>query len=397
MPREPPLTKATRPAAVQPDSSLTPAFLSPPPDTDATLIPGIVTASPQPCFTSYHGGRWLSLIRVEMLRIGTLGTSRISQAALIDPAADAAGVTVAAVAARDAARAEHYALRHGIAKAYGSYQELLDDPDIDAVYNPLPNSLHGPWTLRAIAAGKHVLCEKPFTQNADEAARVVQAAEDSGLVVMEAMHYRYHPLIARLREVVDGLGPVRQLQCWTSFCIADPADIRYDFALGGGALMDGGCYAIDVLRLLAGDKPSVTAALADPVTDEPDGTAADRSLAVRLAFPGGATGWFDSAFTRAGEFRADLHVICEDGVAHLDNFIFAWEGRLRATRGGTVVADETGGGETTYVYQLRAFANAIAGGDPVPTSAASAAVTMRVIDDAYRAAGLAVRPADARA
>ena len=99
-----------------------------------------------------------------MLRIGTLGTSRISQAALIDPAADVAGVTVAAVAARDAARAEHYALRHGIAKAYGSYQEMLDDPDIDAVYNPLPNSLHGPWTLRAIAAGKHVLCEKPFTR-----------------------------------------------------------------------------------------------------------------------------------------------------------------------------------------------------------------------------------------
>jgi len=335
-----------------------------------------------------------------MLRIGTLGTSRISQAALMEPAVDVAGVTVAAVAARDGTRAEHYALRHGIAKAYGSYQEMLDDPEIDAVYNPLPNSLHGPWTLRAIAAGKHVLCEKPFTSNADEAAQVVLAAENSGLVVMEAMHYRYHPLIARLLEVVGELGPVRHLQCWTSFSIEDPADIRYDFALGGGALMDGGCYAIDVLRLLgAGDgpgdgqgEPSVTAALADPVAGEPGGKAADRSLAVRLAFPGGATGWFDSTFTRDGEFRADLHVICEDGLAHLDNFIFPWQGRLLATRGGTVVADETGGGETTYVHQLRAFAAAIAGGDPVPTSAAHAAVTMRVIDDAYRAAGLAVRP-----
>ena len=345
--------------------------------------------------------RWLSLIRVEMLRIGTLGTSRISQAALIDPAADVAGVTVAAVAARDGARAEHYALRHGIAKAYGSYQEMLDDPEIDAVYNPLPNSLHGPWTLRAIAAGKHVLCEKPFTSNADEAAQVVRAAEDSGLVVMEAMHYRYHPLITRLREVTAGLGPVRHLQCWTSFPIGDPADIRYDFALGGGALMDGGCYAIDVLRLLGASdgqgEPSVTAALADPVTDEAEGKAADRSLAVRLAFPGGATGWFDSTFTRDGGFRADLHVICADGVAHLDNFIFPWTGRLRASRDGTVVADETGGGDTTYVYQLRAFAAAIAGGAPVPTSAANAAVTMRLIDDAYRAAGLAVRPADEQA
>src|SRR6185437_8826509 len=269
-----------------------------------------------------------------MLRIGTLGSSRISQPALIEPAASLPEVIVAAAAARDLPRAEAYALRHGLEKAYGSYEELLADPDIDAVYNPLPNSLHGPWTLRAIAAGMHVLCEKPFTSNADEAAQVVQAAGDSGLVVMEAMHYRYHPLIARLREVVDRLGPVRHLQCWTSFSIGDPADIRYDFALSGGALMDGGCYAIDVLRLLGGDEPSVTAALADPVTEEPGGKAADRSLAVRLAFPGGATGWFDSTFTRDGGFRADLHVICEDGVAHLDNFIFPWEARLRATRGG---------------------------------------------------------------
>jgi predicted dehydrogenase len=336
-----------------------------------------------------------------MLRIGTLGTSRISQAALIDPAASVPAVTIAAIAARDGARAEQFALRHGIPKAYGSYQELLDDPEIDAVYNPLPNSQHGPWTLRAIAAGKHVLCEKPFTQNADEAAQVVQAAEDSGLVVMEAMHYRYHPLITRLREVVAELGAVRHVQCWTSFAIADPDDIRYDFALGGGALMDGGCYALDVLRLMgAGDgqsEPTVTAALADPVTEEAGGEATDRSVAARLAFPGGATGWFESTFTRDGDFRADLHVICEDGLAHLDNFIFAGEGRLTATREGTVLADETGGGETTYVHQLRAFAAAIGGGDPVPTSAAHAAVTMRLIDDVYRAAGLAVRPAETSA
>jgi predicted dehydrogenase len=343
--------------------------------------------------------RWLSLIRVEMLRIGTLGTSRISLPALLEPAGSVPAVTVAAVAARDTARAEHFALRHGIARAYGSYQEMLDDPGIDAIYNPLPNSLHGPWTLRAIAAGKHVLCEKPFTSNADEAAQVVQAAADSGLVVMEAMHYRYHPLITRLREVVNELGPVRHLQCWTSFAIASPDDIRYDFTLAGGALMDGGCYAIDCLRLLGASdgqgEPSVTGALADPVTGATEATA-DRSLAVRLSFPGGTTGWFESSFTRDGEFRADLHVICEDGLVQLDNFIFPHRARLVATRDGAVVADETGIEETTYVYQLRAFAAAIAGGDPVPTSAEHAAVTMRLIDDAYRAAGLAVRPTDER-
>jgi predicted dehydrogenase len=335
-----------------------------------------------------------------MLRIGTLGTSRISLSALLEPAGSVPAVTVAAVAARDAERAEHFALRHGLTKAYGSYQELLDDPEIDAIYNPLPNSLHGPWTLRAIAAGKHVLCEKPFASNADEAEQVAQAAADSGLVVMEAMHYRYHPLVARLREVTGELGAVRHLQCWTSFAIASPDDIRYDFTLAGGALMDGGCYAIDVLRLLGASdgqsEPSVTGALADPMAGDTEATA-DRSLAVRLAFPGGATGWFESSFTRDGEFRADLHVICEDGLVQLDNFIFPHKARLVAAKDGAVVADETGPEETSYVHQLRAFAAAIAGGDPVPTSAAHAAVTMRLIDDAYRAAGLAVRPVDGSA
>src|SRR6478752_7358527 len=243
-----------------------------------------------------------------MLRIGSLGSSRISQAALIEPADSVPEVTVAAVAARDMARAEAYALRHGLEKAYGSYEELLADPDIDAVYNPLPNSLHGPWTLQAIAAGKHVLCEKPFASNADEAAQVAEVASASGLVVMEAMHYRYHPLIQRLTEVVDELGPVRHIQAWTSFAIVNPGDIRYDYSLAGGAMMDGGCYAIDCLRLLGGDEghrePSVTGALADPVDSGAVPEAADRSLAVRLAFPGEATGWLESTFTRDGEFRA---------------------------------------------------------------------------------------------
>ncbi len=301
-----------------------------------------------------------------------------------------------AVAARDASRAEAFALRYGIPTAYGSYEELLADPDVDAIYNPLPNSLHGPWTLRAIAAGKHVLCEKPFASNADEAARVDRAAAASGLVVMEAMHYRYHPLVKRLCDVVGELGPVRHLQCWTSFVIANPDDIRYDFDLGGGALMDGGCYALDCLRLLGGE-PAVTGALADPcppTAGRGGEAAADRSMAVRLAFPGGATGWFESSFTMDGEFRADLHVICRDGQVRLDDFIFVHRGRLTAT--GAVQADEQGDGETTYVHQLRAFAAAIAQGGPVPTSAANAVATMRLIDDAYRAAGLVPRPSDGR-
>jgi predicted dehydrogenase len=215
---------------------------------------------------------------------------------------------------------------------------------------------------------------------------------------MEAMHYRYHPLIQRLRELVTELGPVQHLQCWTSFVITDPDDIRYDYDLAGGALMDGGCYAVDCLRLLGGGEPSVSGALADPWPSSrgesgDSGKVADRATAVRLAFPGGATGWFESAFTRDGEFRADVHVSCRDGQVWMQNFILAHLGRLVATRKGSVIADEHATGDaTSYTYQLRAFAAAIAAGGPVPTSAAQAVATMRVIDDAYRAAGLALRP-----
>jgi predicted dehydrogenase len=328
---------------------------------------------------------------VNVLRIGLLGSARISATALLEPAESVPQVTVAAVGARDQARAQAVAMRYGIPAAYGSYDELLADPDIDAVYNPLPNSLHGPWTLKAIAAGKHVLCEKPFASNAPEAARVADAAAASGLVVMEAMHYRYHPLVRRLREVVRELGPVRHIQCWTSFVIADPADIRYDYALGGGALMDGGCYAIDCLRLLGPGEPAVTGALADPDGTDRAGSVADRAMAVRLAYPGGEAAWFESAFTLDGQFRADVHVSCRDGQVWLQDFIRAHRGRLVAVRDGSVVTDERGGGDTTYTWQLRAFATAIAGGEPVPTSAAHAVTTMQLIDDAYRASGLLPR------
>jgi predicted dehydrogenase len=334
---------------------------------------------------------------MDVVRIGTLGSARITEAALIEAARDVPEVTVTAVAARDLPRAQAYALQHGIAVAYGSYDELLADPAIDAIYNPLPNSLHGPWTLQAITAGKHVLCEKPFAANATEASMVAEAAAGSGLVVMEAMHYRYHPLIHRLREVVTELGPVRHMQCWTSFAITDPDDIRYDYALGGGALMDGGCYAIDCMRMLAGE-PQVSGALADTTT----GGLVDRAVAARLSFADGVTGWFESAFTQDGDFRADLHVSCEGGAVHLDNFILAHDGHLETTavdqpdddttaKDASEVHGSGGPAWSTYVWQLRAFATAIRTGAPVETSADNAVHTMRVIDDAYRAAGLPTR------
>ena len=173
------------------------------------------------------------------MRIGVLGAARITPTALIKPARIIDGVEVAAVAARDRRRAEAFAARWGVPAVHDSYAELLADPSLDAVYVPLPNGLHAQWTQAAVAAGKHVLCEKPFTANAAQARQVADAAEATGLVVMEAFHYRYHPVARRMAELVHGgdLGRIQRVE--TAMCFPLPAfsDIRYDFGLAGGALM----------------------------------------------------------------------------------------------------------------------------------------------------------------
>ena len=145
------------------------------------------------------------------LRIGVLGAARIAPSALIKPAKDNADVVVAAVAARDGSRARAFAAKHGIARVHESYEALIADPDLDAVYNPLPNGLHGKWTRAALAAGKHVLCEKPFTANAAEAREIADLAAKSDRVVMEAFHYRYHPLALRTEQIIASgeLGKLR--------------------------------------------------------------------------------------------------------------------------------------------------------------------------------------------
>src|SRR5215813_5752415 len=167
------------------------------------------------------------------VRIGIVGAAQIAPLALIKPARENDEVVVAAVAARDVSRAQTFAAKHGIARVHDSYEALIADPDLDAVYNPLPNGLHGRWTRAALAAGKHVLCEKPFTANADEAAEVAAVAATSGRVVMEAFHYRYHPLARRAREILDAgeIGRLRHVETWLCFPLPRFSDIRYNHAL----------------------------------------------------------------------------------------------------------------------------------------------------------------------
>jgi predicted dehydrogenase len=324
---------------------------------------------------------------VDRLRIGALGAARITPGALIKPAHRVSDVVVAAVAARDPGQARQFAAKHGIPVVHDSYAALIADPAIDAIYNPLPNSLHAPWTLRAIEAGKHVLCEKPFTSNAAEAAEVAAAAKASGLVVMEAFHYRYHPLAQRMLDVVAGeLGRLRYLEASVCFPLPRFSDIRYSYALAGGATMDAGCYAINCLRLLGPGEPEVVNAKA-----KLHGPDIDRAMTASFRFPGGAGGRMNASLWSSQLLRIGVEAAGDRGVMRVLNFLAPQRyNRLTVSADG-YTRHEHVHGETTYIYQLRAFAAAVLRGQPVITTPEDAVATMTVIDDVYRAAGLPLR------
>jgi predicted dehydrogenase len=323
---------------------------------------------------------------VDRLRVGTLGAARITSAALIKAARQVPEVTVTAVAARDPARAREFAAKHGIAVVHDSYEALIADPDIDAVYNPLPNSLHAPWTLRAIAAGKHVLCEKPFTSNEAEAEEVAAAAKSAGLVVVEAFHYRYHPLARRMLEAVGQIGKLRHVEAALCFPLPRFSDIRYQFDLAGGATMDAGCYPINCIRLLAQDEPAVVSARATL-----HGPAVDRAMVAHFRFPGGATGRIVTSLWSGNLLRLGARAVGERGEMRAFNYLSPQSFNLLTVRADGKTRRERVRGEATYTYQLRAFAAAVLRGEPVLTTPEDAVANMRQIDAVYRAAGLPLR------
>ena len=327
---------------------------------------------------------------MDQLRIGTLGAARVTPSALLKPARQIPGVTVAAVAARDPERARRFAAKHRIRQVHDSYQDLIDDPAIDAVYNPLPNSLHAEWTLRAIAAGKHVLCEKPFAANADEADKVAAAAAASGLVVMEAFHYRYHPLARRMLDVVQGgeIGPLRYLEASLCFPLPRFSDIRYSYDLGGGATMDAGCYAINWLRMIGPGEPEVLSARA-----KLHGPDVDRAMAASFRFAGGVLGRMTASLWSGQVLRLDAKAVGDQGVMRVFNYVTPQHFNRLTVAADGYTRRERVSGEPSYTYQLRAFAAAVRHGDPVLTTPEDAVANMTVIDAVYQAAGLSRRGA----
>jgi len=212
----------------------------------------LLSSIPNPSFMNKPGMNW-----------GILGTARIAGNSVIPAIKANKHNTVYAVASRDLTRAADFVRENGVPKAYGSYEELLSDANIQAVYIPLPNSEHGRWAIRAMEAGKHVLVEKPFAMNADEAQLMISTALEKSVVLMEAFMYRYHPRLAQMLEIVrkGTLGKLRMLQTTMSFPLTNPDDIRLNAALGGGALYDLGCYCVDLQRILVGREPRRVQAL----------------------------------------------------------------------------------------------------------------------------------------
>ncbi len=326
-----------------------------------------------------------------ILRIGVLGAARITPLALIRPARPMPDVAVTAVAARDPQRARAFARRHGIAHVHDSYAALLADPDIEAIYNPLPNSHHAEWTIRALEAGKHVLCEKPLAANAAEARRMADAASASGRRLVEAFHWRYHPLAGRLRALLDAgeLGTIRHIEATMCIPLPLPSDIRYRFDLAGGATMDVGCYTVSVVRFLAGAEPTVvraTARLARPNVD--------RHMVAELQFPDGCTGRITCSLFSSTLLKLQAIVRGDRGELRVFNPFaphFAHRITVRTPAG---TRRERVPGHATYSHQLRAFVDAVRHGHQTPTDPADSIANMAVIDAIYDRAGLLRRGAD---
>ena len=327
---------------------------------------------------------------MDRLRIGTLGAARITPPALVKPARLIDGVEVVAIAARDRARAEKFATKHGIPRVVDSYEALIADPNIDVIYNPLPNGLHGVWTKAALAAGKHVLCEKPFTANAAEARDVAAAAEESGLVVMEAFHYRYHPVAQRMVDLVrDGeIGELTHVESSMCIPLPLPKDIRYRLDLAGGATMDTGCYAIHMNRLIAGAEPEVVSASAREAKP-----GVDRWMQAQLRYPNGVTGTMTTALWSSTPLKVSVRAVGSKGELRVFNPTGPQMGyRMTVRSGGAKRRIKVEGAKkATYSYQLEAFVAAVREGAPVLTPPADAIENMTVIDAVYRAAGLPIR------
>jgi len=326
------------------------------------------------------------------LNWGVVGTALIAKAHVIPALLDADRCNLLAIGSRSLAGAEDTADEFGIPRAYGSYDDLLADPDIDCIYLPLPNHLHAEWIVKAADAGKHVLCEKPLTLDAAEAEAVARHCAERDVMVMEAFMYRFHPAWTEVKRLLDGdaIGRVTDVAVWFSFRSTRPTDFRHDAAAGGGALYDVGCYAIDVSRMLLGDVPDQVTGIAriDPASG------VDLTFTAILDY-GSASASFTCSMEQEPMHRVVLHGTA-GWMSIADPFNCPPHHETTVTIG-------TGGNHHPHASSLRSFAipaanqyglqatamtDAILAGQPAPVPIAGSVANMRIIERLFAAAGL---------
>ncbi|MEO0983812.1 MAG: Gfo/Idh/MocA family oxidoreductase [Pseudomonadota bacterium] len=323
------------------------------------------------------------------VRVGLLGAAKIAPPAVIKPAAQRSDCEVVAVASRDRARGEAFAAEHGIAAIETDYEALVRRDDIDLVYNGLPPSRHKDLSIAALEAGKPVLCEKPFAMNAAEARAMVEAAGRADRPLIEAFHYRFHPVFQRVMEIlsVGALGEVSAISA--TFTVAIPyrkGELRHTAALGGGALMDLGCYPLHWVRTVAGCEPDVISAVAH---EKRPGV--DVAMEADLAFPSGVSAKVSCSMARGAPFAALLKVTGAEASLTVVNPIAPHFGHeIRLTRDGETQS-ETVDGMTTYDHQLAHVIDVLGGRAAPITGGADAVANMAAVDAMYRAAGMKPR------
>ena len=319
------------------------------------------------------------------MRLGLLSTAN-SNKEILRGAAESELVEVVAVGSRDGAKAQAYAAEHGIARTHSSYEALLADDGVDAIYVSLPNGMHHKWTMRALAAGKHVLCEKPLSRRPEEVAAAFDVAEAQGLVLTEAFMYRHHPQTAKIRDLVaeGAVGRPCAVKTTFSFPLEDLSNVRALPELDGGALMDVGCYCVSGIRLFAGEPEHVRG---EQVTGS---TGIDMAFHGTLRCADDVVGQFEASFRSPRRQR--LEVVGEDGVLIVEApWRIDWGGDVTLARrsGGEVATEvETIPMETanSYRLQLDNLADAIAGRAPQLLGRDDALGQARAIEALYRSA-----------
>ena len=329
---------------------------------------------------------------MEPLRIGILGAARIADLAIASPAR-ATGDRLVAVAARDRGRAEAFAARHGVEQVLGSYADVVTAPEVELVYNPLANALHGPWNLAAVRAGKHVLSEKPFAANAAEAREVRDAARAAGVTVLEGFHYLFHPVVLRAHEILASgeIGELRHVEALTKMPAPPDTDPRWSLDLAGGSLMDLGCYGLHAHRMLApfaGGKPALVRARGGVRAGRPG---VDEWMDAEFAFPSGATG--RSLSHMADDWCMTLRLVGSAGELTVADYVQPHkDDRVSVTTGAGTRVEELGK-RSSYLYQLEAVRAHLREAARLPIDVDDAVETAEMIDAIYITAGFEPRPA----